>query len=46
MKNKTIKFDFQFSPQKIAFLDAMLYKDENNNIQTTLYRKPTYQQAF
>ena len=24
----------------------MLYKDENNNIQTTLYCKPTYQQAF
>ena len=24
----------------------MLYKDENNNIQTTLYRKPTGEQAF
>ena len=24
----------------------MLYKNENNNIQTTLYRKPTDQQAF
>ena len=24
----------------------MLYKDENNNIQTTLHRKPTDQQAF
>ena len=24
----------------------MLYKDENNNIPTTLYRKPTDQQAF
>ena len=24
----------------------MLYKDENNNIQTTSYRKPTDQQAF
>ena len=45
-KQKTIKFDFQISPRKIAFLDAMLYKDENNNIQTTLYRKPTGQQAF
>ena len=45
-KHKTIKFDFQVSPRKIAFLDAMLYKDENNNIQTTLYRKPTDQQAF
>ena len=45
-KHKTITFDFQISPRKIAFLDAMLYKDENNNIQTTLYRKPTDQQAF
>ena len=45
-KHKTIKFDFQVSPRKIAFLDAMLYKGENNNIQTTLYRKPTDQQAF
>ena len=45
-KHKTIKFDFQISPRKIAFLDAMLYKDKNNYIQTTLYRKPTYQQAF
>ena len=45
-KHKTIKFDFQVSPRKIAFLDAMLYKDENNNIQTTLYRKPTDQQVF
>ena len=29
-KDKTIKFDFQVSSRKIAFLDAMLYKDENN----------------
>ena len=45
-KHKTIRFDFQISPRKIAFLDAMLYKDENNYIQTTLYRKPTDQQAL
>ena len=45
-KHKTIKFDFQVSPRKIAFLDAMLYKDENNNIQKTLYHKPTDQEAF
>ena len=45
-KHKTIKLDFQFSPRKIAFHDTILYKDENNNIQTTLYRKPTDQQAF
>ena len=45
-KHKTIKFDFQVSPKKIAFLDAILYKDKNNNIQTTLYRKPADQQVF
>ena len=45
-KHKTIKFDFQVSPRRIAFLDPMLYKDKNNNTQTTLYRKPIDQQAF
>ena len=45
-KHRTIKFDFQVSPRKIAFLDTMLYEDKNSNIQTTLYRKPTDQQAF
>ena len=44
-KHRTIKFDFHISPRKIAFLDTILYRDENN-IQTTLYRKPTDQQAF
>ena len=44
--HKIIKFHFQISPRKIAFLDAILYKDENSNIQTTLYCKPTDQQAF
>ena len=32
MKNKTIKFDFHVSPRKNAFLETVLYKDENNNI--------------
>ena len=45
-KHKTIKLDFQILARKIAFLDAMLYKDKNNNIQTTLYRKSTDQQTF
>ena len=45
-KHKTIKFDFQVSPRKIVFLHAMLYKDENNNIQKTLYHEPTDQEAF
>ena len=46
MRNKTIKFDFPISPRKITFLDLMLYKDNNNNIQNTLYCKPTDEQAF
>ena len=45
-KHKTTKFNFQISPRKIAFLDAMLYKDKNTIMQTILYRKPTDQQAF
>ena len=45
-KHKTIKFDFQISLRKIVFLDVMLHKDKNNNIQTTLYRKPTDEQEF
>ena len=45
-KYKNIKFDFQISPRIIAFLDAMLYIHENNNIQTILYGKPTDQQPF
>ena len=40
-KYKTIKFDFQISPKKIAFLNAMSYKYGINNIQIALYRKPT-----
>ena len=45
-KHKTIKFDFKFSPSKTAFLDTMLYIDENRNIQTTSYCKPADEQAF
>ena len=45
-KPKTIKFDFQISARKIAILDLIKYKDENNNTQTTLYHKPTDKKAF
>ena len=37
---KLSNLTFTFQIKKNAFLDAMLYKDENKNIQTTLYRKP------
>ena len=46
LRNTKLKFDFQISSRKILFLDTMLYEDKNTNIQTTLYRKPTDQQAF
>ena len=46
MKNKSFTFIFQISPRKIVFLDTMLYKKDNNNIQTTLFRKPIDKQAF
>lgn len=45
-KHKTIKFDFEISTKEIPFLDTMVYKDINNKLQTTLYRKPTDQQAY
>ena len=44
--NKTIKFDFQFSPRKTVFLATMLYREENNNSQITLYCTPIDEQAF
>ena len=31
----------KYSKGKIEFLDTLTYKDKNNNIQTTLYKKPT-----
>ena len=34
-KHKNYQIFFQISPRKIEFLDAMLCKDENSNIQTT-----------
>ena len=45
-KLKTIKFDFQILPRKIAFFHKMLYKDENNSTQTPFFRKPTDEQEF
>ena len=39
-KHKTIKFDFKYSKTKIEFLDVLVYKDINNKLQATLYKKP------
>ena len=44
-KHKTIKFEYEISSQKIPFSDTMVDKDKENNLQTTLYWKPTDQQS-
>ena len=44
-KHKPIKFEHDISYSKISFLDALIYKDKNNNLQKTLYRKTTDQQS-
>ena len=44
-KHKTIKFEHKISHSNISFLDTLIYKDKNNTLQTTLYRKPTDQQS-
>ena len=45
-KIQNYQINFQVSPRKFAFLDAMLHKDENNNIHTNLNGKPTDQLVF
>ena len=36
-----IKFDFKYSKTKIELLDVLVYKDINNKLQITFYKKPT-----
>ena len=36
----------KYSKGKIEFLDTLTYKDKNNKIQTTLYKKPTDRQNY
>ena len=38
-KHPPIKFEFKYSQTKIEFLDVVVYKDHNNMLQTTIYRK-------
>ena len=45
-KHKTIKFDFKYSKTKIEFLNVLVYKDINNKLQTTLYKKPTDRRSY
>ena len=45
-KQKTKKFDFNYSKTKIEFLDDLVFKDINNKLQTTLYKNPTNCQSY
>ena len=40
-EHPSIKFEFKYSQTKIEFLDFLVYKDQNNMLQTTTYRKQT-----
>ena len=42
----SIKFEMKYSKDKTEFLDTLIYKDKNNNIQTTIYKKPADRQNY
>jgi hypothetical protein len=44
-EHPTIKFDLEYSTEKIPFLDTMVYK-EDNKLKLDLYRKPTDKQQY
>ena len=37
-KHPSFKFEFKYSQTKIELLDVLAYKDQNNMLQTTIYR--------
>ena len=45
-KHASIKFEFKYSQTKIEFLDVLVYKDQNNMLQATIYRKQTDRQNY
>ena len=45
-KHTSVKFDFKYSRQQREFLDTLVYVDNNNKLQTTLYKKPTDRQNY
>ena len=45
-KHPSIKFEFKYSQTKIEFLDVLVCKDQNNILQTTIYRKQTDRQNY
>ena len=45
-KHPSIKFEYHISNKAVDFLDTTVYIDENNKLQTKLYRKPTDRQNY
>ena len=46
LKHPSIKFDFKYSKNKIEFLDTLVYIDQHQKLQTSLYQKPTDSQNY
>ena len=45
-KDPSIKLEFKYSQTKIEFLDVLVYKDQNNMLQKTIYMKQTDRQNY
>ena len=45
-KHPSIKFEFKYSQTKIQYVDVLIYKDQNNMLETTIYRKQTDRQNY
>ena len=45
-KHTSFKFEFKYSRQQIVFPDTVVYIDNNNKLQTTLYKEPTDRQNY
>ena len=45
-KHPYIKFDYKFDCKQIEFLDTLVYIDQQNKLQTTLFRKSSDRQNF
>ena len=43
-KNPSIKFDYKFDCKQIELLDTLVYIDQQNELQTTLFRKSSDRQ--
>ena len=45
-KHSSVTFDYNFDCKQIGFLDILVYIDEQNKLQTTLFQKSSDHQNF